>query len=181
MSEKTNGAEQEKPSSRARAATADERIDHIARMMAKGEWRGMKSREKLADEWGVHQRTVGDWACRAHAVVSRRGAPIEEEIDQALADLEGIKRMALDNERVVIDRKGDAHYFASPMLREATDAVKLRMEIRGVLTKARGTEAPSDARAELLKKSPEERIAMHKAAIAEEEAKLKGERDGGMH
>ena len=43
------------------------------------------------------------------------------------------------------------------------------------------SKAPADVRAELAKKTPEERIAMHKAAIAEEEAKLKGDKDAAMH
>lgn len=149
--------------------TPDERVDHIVRMMLKGQWKGMASRETLAAEWKCHERTVGYMAERAAAVVARRGQPIEQEIDAALADLEHIKRVALDNERCTVDKDGGEHFFASPMLREATEAIKLKLEIRGALFKGRAKEADKSSSDEYAKLTRAERIAKLKEALAEEE------------
>lgn len=160
------------------AAITDDRIDHIVRMMLKRQWKGMVSREKLAEEWGCHEKTVGTMADRASAIVARRGQPIEQEIDDALAELEQIKLMALNNERCSVDKDGNEHYFAAPMLREATDAIKLKLEIRGVLTKQRGKEpAKPDVEDEYSKMTREQQV----ARLKEELAKLEAEGKDGMH
>jgi len=162
------------------AVVTEERVQHIVRLMLKGHWKGMASREKLAEEWGCHERTVGDMAERASSVVACRGKPIEQEIDAALSDLEQIKRMALDNERVIVDKKGDAHYFAAPMLHDAIEAIKLKMDIRGVTSTRRPKDAkPAEHDDEYAKLSKEERIVRLKAALAEEMAVEDG--SNGMH
>jgi hypothetical protein len=68
------------------------RQDHILRMMLRGEWRGGRSRKELAAEWKLHERTIGDDAMVASGVLARRGKPIEEVIDQKLAELEQIQQ-----------------------------------------------------------------------------------------
>jgi hypothetical protein len=55
------------------------------------------------------------------------------------------------------------------------------MDIRGVTTIRKPKEDGAAPSGEYDKLKAAERIALHKAAIAEEEAKLKGERDGAMH
>ena len=139
--------------------TPSERQDHILRMMLRGEWRGGRSRKELAEEWKLHERTIGDDAMVASGVLARRGKPIEDLIDAKMAELETIQALAL----------ADGSWIA------ALKAIQLQMDIRGVTTTRRPKDdAPRAETADLEKLSAEQRIAMHKAAIAEEEAKLKG-------
>jgi hypothetical protein len=144
--------------------TPAQRQDYVIKLMLAGKWKGGRSRRALAAKWGVHERTVGDDAVVASAVLSRRGKPIEELIDSKYAELEGIQAEALRASR--------------PDFNAAIKAIQLQMDIRGVTTKAvrapKGEETTDGAYEKL---SAEQRIAMHKAAIAEEESKLKG----GMH
>lgn len=155
------------------AAITDDRIDHIVRMMLTGVWKGMKSHVALGEDWGCHPRTVGTMAERAHAIIARRGQPIELEIDQALADLEQIKRLALDNERCTVDKNGEAHYYASPMLREATEAITRKLEILGVMAKARGSKEKPHPEDDMSKLTPEQMIAKLEEALTIERAKMR--------
>jgi hypothetical protein len=147
------------------------RQDHILRMMLRGEWRGGRSRKELAAEWKIHERTVGDDAMVASGVLSRRGTPIEDLIDQKLAELEQIQQMALERKGYTIG----GEEYDNPDLKSAILTIRLIMDIRGVTTVRRGKEEPAPtSHADLEKLSAQERIAMLKSAIAEEEAKLKG-------
>jgi len=141
--------------------TPAERTDHILKMMLRGEWKGGRSRKELAAEWKLHERTIGDDAMVASGVLARRGKPIEDLIDSKIAELETIQALALEKE----------HFVA------AIRAIQLQMDIRGVTSTSRPKLDGKPDLPEYEKLSAEQRIAMHKAAIAEEESKLKG----GMH
>lgn len=144
-------------------AITDERIDHIVGMFLDGTWEGMRTRRELAKEWGCHQRTVGDMAERASAVVARRGKPIEQAIDAKLADLERLQQKA-----------EDAGEF-----KDAINAIKLYCEVRGFLNKGRQKETAADDGDEYAKLSRVERIARLEAAKAEELAALAAEEQAG--
>ncbi len=154
--------------------TSDERVDHIIRLMLEGDWHGGSSSKKLAAEWECHPKTVSDLACRASAVLKRSGAPIEQEIAQALAELDSLKALALSYERgfVVKDGVDSSHveYVSDPQIREAISAVKLRMDILGVTSTKRGKEQTKPAvDDEYDKLTKEQRIAKLKEALALEE------------
>lgn len=154
--------------------TPAERTDHILRMMLRGEWKGGRSRKELAEEWKLHERTIGDDAMVASGVLARRGKPIEELIDARMAELESIQSRALEHKRAVVVG-GELVYVDDPQFIAAIKAIQLQVDIRGVTSTSRKPAADTrQADAEYDKLSAEQRIAMHKAAIAEEEVKLKG-------
>lgn len=111
--------------------TAEEQVHHVVRMMLNGEWRGGQSRVELADLWGVHERTVGDRAMAASCILAMRGTPIEQLIDDKLAQLDRVADSAMAGMRK--DHKA------------AIMAIRLQMEIRGVLTKQRPKDDPKPA------------------------------------
>lgn len=165
-------------------ATKDERVDYIIKLMLRGTWKGGASREVLGAEWGCHERTVGDYADIASGVLARRGRPIEEFADAKLQELESIQRAALDHVKVITVSDGSENgshveKVPDPNYREAIAAIKLQLDIRGVTSRAAVAKPTGKAEpdADYEKLSAEQRIAMHRAAIAEEETKLKG----GMH
>ena len=126
-------------------AREDEQVDHIVKMMLRGEWKGGRSRKLLAAEWGIHERTVGDRAVIASGVLSRRGKPIEDLIDQKYAELEQIQAAAMKHKRAVLvsdgkDAGSHVEYVPDPQFTAAVKAVQTQMEIRGVLTKHRPKE-----------------------------------------
>lgn len=57
------------------APPVEERVDALLEMMAKGEYRGMSTVAKLAEQWGVSSRTV-----EAHAAEASRS--IKRELDR---------------------------------------------------------------------------------------------------
>ena len=129
----------------------DEQIDTIVKLMLRGEWRGGQSRKELAKEWGVHERTVGDRAVIASGFLRRAGGELEAEVHEALAELDTIKALALGNQRAFLvqtgrgeNRESRIEYADEPKLREATEAIRLKMDIRGVTSKSRGRNDPKD-------------------------------------
>jgi hypothetical protein len=119
-------------------ATRDERIDFIVRAMAEGRWDGCKSHEELAKRWGLHPRTVGEYAGAASAVIGRMGTPLEDFCESKLAELEALHRAALARERIVRLRcaacgAGSEERAPDPDIRGAADAVRLQCQIRGAL------------------------------------------------
>ena len=144
--------------------TTDDQIDEIIRLMLSGRWQGMKTRAELAKQWDIHERTVGERAKYASAFLVRQGKDIEAEAREALAELDDIKRMALES----VDGNGEP----APKLREATDAIELKMKILGVTSTARGRNdrQKPDVEDKYANATREERIAMLKEALAEEEA-----------
>jgi len=155
--------------------TNDEQVDVILTMMLRGEWHGGSSRKKLAAEWGIKERTVGDRAVIASGVAARVGKPIEQEVASKLAELEAIQTMAMEHCRPihVKDSDGTSHveYAPEPQFRDAIAAIKLQMDIRGVTTRRPKEEAkPIDD--EWARMTALERIAKLDEAKAEELAKL---------
>ncbi len=146
---------------------AAQQVDTIAKLMATGQWRGMRSRRELAELWGIHERTVGYRAQEASAFLKRVGKPIEQVIMETLDDLEDIQAEALEQGELDIARK----------------AVMDRATVRGVVGPAKRTTAPVDeASKDYATMTPAERIEAHRSAIAEEEARLSEEqRKGGVH
>lgn len=123
------------PKSNRTSPNRDDAVDRIVKLMLRGEWRGGKTRAEMADEYGVHERTVGDWAMIASGMLVRAGTPIEKLIDEKMAELEGIQRMALERVKVIHSADGETNIVPSPELKEAIAAIRLQMEIRGVLTR----------------------------------------------
>ena len=148
---------------RARAIlTADEQVDHIVRLMVTREWRAGRSHKMLAEEWDCHPQTVAERARIASGFLVRAGGTLETWVAGKMQALEELEHQAAIG--------GD--------VKAAILAIRLQAEIRGVLTRQMGKkpgESNEDARAAFLKMTGEERIAELKAAIAEEEAKLKGD------
>lgn len=157
--------------------TPDDQVDCIIRMMLRAEWRGGPSRKALAAEWGVHERTVGDRAIIASGFLARTGKELEAEALEALAELDTIKALALANMKSLVTKDGEVIEVPDPKLREATEAIKLKMDIRGITSKSRGRNLPKDEPVddEYAKLSRVERIEKLKAALAEEEAARIGE------
>lgn len=149
--------------------TTDDQVDTIIRMMLRGEWKGMKSRAELSKQWGIHEHTVGLRAQAASTFLRKQCTDIELEAREALAELDNIKRIALES----VDKDGN------PLLREATAAIKLKMDILGITTRRsdRNMRQKPDVDDKYANASRDERIAMLKQAIAEEEASGKD----GMH
>ncbi|MES2359937.1 MAG: hypothetical protein V4529_16480 [Gemmatimonadota bacterium] len=127
-------------SSRARELTKVEQEDHIIRMMMAGRWFGGRSSEALAKEWGIHPRTVADRALVASGVIRRRGSPIEEFIDQKMAELEALQAAAMDE--VKWFKVGD-ELVSKPAqnVGAAINAVRLQAEIKGALVRKVETKA----------------------------------------
>jgi hypothetical protein len=153
------------------------RQDHIIELLLAQKWNG-RVKKALAKKWDIHIRTVGDDAIVASGVLARRGKPIEELIDLKMQELEHIQRVAMERKRAVHVSDGEAgshlEYVADPDCNAAIKAIQTQLEMRGAGTKARtGADAPT-SHADLEKLSAQERIAMLKSAIAEEESKLKG-------
>lgn len=140
--------------------TTDQQVDHIIRMMLRGEWKGMKSRAELSAEWGIHEHTVGMRAQAASTFLRKQCTDLEVEAREALAELDNIKRMALE----CVDKDGN------PLLREATAAIKLKMDILGITSRHRVKERKAEPDDEYAKLSREERIARLQAALDEEMA-----------
>jgi hypothetical protein len=141
----SSGEANSSPRAREECTTPKEQEDYILRMMLRGEWKGGRSRKMLAKKWDLHERTVGDRALIASGVLARVGAPIEQEVHAALAELEGIQAMALGHKRAVTVSDGHldgshVEYVADPQYRDAIAAIKLKMDIRGVTTMRRGKE-----------------------------------------
>ena len=152
--------------------TPDEQIDEIIRLMLSGRWQGMKTRAELAKQWDIHERTVGERAKYASAFLVRQGKDIEEEAREALAELDNLKRMALSYVEVSFDKEGNVREVPQPKLREATDAIELKMKILGVTSTARGRNdrQKPDVEDKYANATREERIAMLKEALDEEMA-----------
>lgn len=159
--------------------TPDEQIDEIIRLMLSGRWQGMKTRAELAKQWDIHERTVGERAKYASAFLVRQGKDIEAEAREALAELDSIKRMALTHTKAIVVGKKDnpsVEFVDEPKLKEATDAIRLKMDILGITSKSRGrNERKPEADDDYAKMSREERIAKLQAALDEELAGMKGE------
>lgn len=152
-----------------RMATKDERVDHIIRLMLQGKWHGMKSRAELSALWDIHEHTVGDYASIASGFCSRLGKDLETEAREALAELDAIKRMAL--EYVTFGKDGTP--YEQPKLKEATDAIRLKMDILGITSRRNRNEASKPAVDDKYANATrEERIAMLEQALAEEKGEL---------
>ncbi len=134
--------------------TADEKIDHIVKMMMGSEWRGAQSHRELAALWGCHPQTVYEMASKASAVLKRIGGPLDGWVQGKLAELDEIKQVAMAQEK--------------PDCKAAAAAVKLQLEARGVFVK-KHQDVPAD---EVAKMSREQKLAAHKEAIAELEAQV---------
>ncbi len=138
----------------------DEQVDHVVRLMATGQWRGMTTRAELAQQWGCHPRTVGDRAVIASALLKRTGGDLEAWVEGKLAELDQLKAEALMLEK--------------PDVKAAIQAIRTQLEIRGAIGPAKRA-AASDVPAEYQELTPQQRIEAHRAAIAEEEQRM-GER-----
>lgn len=71
--------------------TNEEIRQHITQMMIRGEWHGTTSRDKLAEEWGVAPRTIGDRALEvSRAITLNRDVKgwVEAKLLQLDADAE---------------------------------------------------------------------------------------------
>lgn len=139
----------------------DAQVDHILKLMLNGQWKGAQSNQELSAKWKCHPRTVSDRACEASAVLKRLGGPVEAFIERKLAELEALQAMAT----------------ADGNVRDAVKAIELAAKIRGALVQKHEHKDTTEERKKLASMSPEERIELHKRAIAEEEEKQKG----GMH
>lgn len=149
------------------APSTDDQVDHIIRMMLRGEWKGMKSRAELSEKWGIHEHTVGLRAQAASTFLRKQGSDIEVEAREALAELDTIKRIAMES----VDKDGN------PLLREATAAIKLKMDILGITTRRsdRNARQKPDVDDEYGSMPRQERIARLEAALAEERSASKEE------
>lgn len=114
--------------------TIDEQVDCIVRLMATGQWKGMASAKRLASEWQVHPRTVGDRAVVASGFLKRSGGDLEAWVNTKLAELEQIKATAMTLKKAIVV-EGTIVYHASPDVKGAILAVRTQLEIRGQLTK----------------------------------------------
>jgi len=149
-----------------------ERVERIATMMINGQWQGGASKEQLAAEWDIHERTVGQFAIMASLQLERKGQPIEELIGERIAELDNIKRQALED--------------AKPDYKAAIGAIKLIMDIRGVTLARKPSKAdpPKDGYDNM---KPKELIALHQKAIAElqqnalAEEESSGDEGNGVH
>lgn len=106
----------DRPTSRARTApignaadakTKEARVLYIARMMARGAWRGYPSREWLAEAWDLTESTLRDYAAEAHRVVAFDPAE-REQLKRSLASL--CQRILRKAEREVNQVTGKPDY-----------------------------------------------------------------------
>lgn len=150
----------------------DEKIDHILKMMLEGEWKGCRSHRELAAGWSCHPRTVGDLAQSAADIKRRLAGDAEKMVHAKLAELEHIAEVAMNLQRPVIVNK-QVELYPAPDVKAAEKAVRDYLEVLGAFNHVRKVqEQPAEGYDKL---SPAERIAAHKAAIAEEEAALRKE------
>lgn len=134
----------------------EEMRQHIADMMIRGEWRGGTSCKALAAEWGgVAVRTVSDRALEASRAI-RLSYKVEDWVARKMAELDGDAAQARE-----LGKPRDAAY-----------CIELQAKILGAMAPVKRQELPAEGYEKL---SAQERIAAHKAAIAEEEAALRKE------
>lgn len=144
------------------AISADEQVDAIVRMMATGSWRGMSSRAELAEQWGCHPRTVGDRAEHASHILKRTGGPLEQYVQEKLAELDNIKDTAMKLMKpIVVAGALKMHNF--PDVKAAIVAIRTQLEIRGALGPAKRA-AKDD---EPTKMTDEELLARAKALVSQ--------------
>lgn len=139
--------------------TNEEMRAHIAQLMIHGDWHGGTSRKELAEQWGVAERTVGDRALEASRAIGLN-RDIKGWVDEKIQQLEQDAALARS-----LGKPRDAAY-----------CIELQAKLLGAMAPVKRQEMPAD---DYDKLTAAERIAKHREAIAEEEAKL-GEKDG-MH
>lgn len=130
--------------------TNEQMREHIAQMMIHGDWHGVTSRKKLADEWGCAERTVGDRALEASRAIGLN-RNIKGWVDEKIQQLEQDAELARS-----LGKPRDAAY-----------CIELQAKMLGALAPVKRTEVPPD---EVSKMSREQKIEEHKKAIAELEA-----------
>jgi hypothetical protein len=118
--------------------TRAERIDYIVRAMTEGRWSAGKSHQELAERWGLHPRTVSEYAGAASAIIDRMGTPLEDFVEAKLAELETMHRVAMSRERLVRVRclacgQGSDERAPDPDVKGAAEAVRLQLQARGAL------------------------------------------------
>lgn len=157
--------------------TADEQIDHIARMMTEGRWKGGRSQRELAKAWGIHPRTVADRALIASGFLARVGTDLERWVLGKLAELEHQQAVAMSLKRPFKTGegpKGTVEMLNAPNVEAANRAVELQLRIRGVgLTKGKAPTAEQDEN--WAKLTHQQRVAELERALAEERGKAKEE------
>lgn len=125
----------------------DERVDVVVKLMAEGEWRGLRSTKELATMWGVHIDTVSDYAREASSIVRRVVQGDPETVKTAiLAGIEHVGQLALRT--VKVERVGRDEYEerAAPSLEAALRANELRLKALGLMPEHHKVEfvEPSD-------------------------------------
>jgi len=128
-------------------AVKDQRVDHIVRLMAHGEWHGAGSHHELSDAWGVSIAAVQEYARIASGIIRVvvEGNP-DEVRAEIIAGIEAIKAQAIKQRE----------------LRTALQAVDLKARMLGLITNK------VEARVEAAQKLSD--AALEDAILAEAEA-----------
>jgi hypothetical protein len=126
----------------------DERVDVVVKLLAEGEWRGLRSTKELATMWGVHMDTVSDYAREASTVVRRVVQGDPEAIKTAiLAGIEHVGQLALKTVKVEKVGRDEYEERPAPSLDAALRASELRLKTLGLMPEHLKVEVvePTDA------------------------------------
>lgn len=163
----------EKPRAIVKPTTTEERVQAVVERMMTGRWNGRATHRLLARKWDCTPNQVHYAARLAGAVIRQEGGPIHDWVEGKLAELDSIKAAALASVRTFMTPEGQIVDTPSPDFNAAIKAVELQLKAKGVLAAVRPEKVlPESGDGKSYETmSPEERIALHEAAIAEERQK----------
>ena len=108
----------------------DERVDHIIKLMVNREWHPGRAHKELAEKWGIHPRTVSDYADIASGVLKRADGDLMVWVNNKLQELDTIAAAAVAKTHTY-KVKDELIEVPDPDFASAVKAINVAADIRG--------------------------------------------------
>jgi hypothetical protein len=158
-------------------ALRDTRVTHIADLMTKFQWHGLRTHRKLAAKWECSVGAVADYAREASGIIRRA---VSGDLDvirtEILTGIHRVRDVALKLTKPMLVAKDTYDFVNTPDVNAALRSYELQAKMLGLfpaepsVERAPDTMTPEEHRAELAKL---------KAEIVAEEKRLAEEGQGG--